>query len=134
MTTATTDDLIARVRAYLAGLEPPVPADELTDEEVTGLVMEAIGCLQDWVIHGLLPERFRPPPELPARPPINVEVDRENLVARVSVDTCYAQFLEFGTAQRPRRVPVSRLQVEHVARVWQDVVQERLDADIDPDG
>jgi hypothetical protein len=97
MTTAASDDLIARVRAYLAGLEPPVPADELTDEEVAGLVMEAIGCLQDWVVRGLLPERFRPPPELPAMPPIHVEVDRENLTARVGVDTRHARSLEWGT-------------------------------------
>jgi hypothetical protein len=103
MSTAASDDLIARVRAYLAGLELPVPADELTDEEVTGLVMEAIGCLQDWVIYGLLPERFRPPPELPAMPPIEV-------TARVSeILQPYARFVEYGTNPPPPRPFLRRL-------------------------
>jgi hypothetical protein len=125
MTTTASDDLIARVRAYLAGLEPPVPADELSDEEVAGLVMASLVFMEGYgEVHYSLPERFRLPPRLPASPPFHVEVDREDLTARVSADTRYTQFLEFGTARRPRRVPVSRLQVEDVARVWRDVVQE----------
>jgi hypothetical protein len=98
MTTAASDDLICRVRAYLAGLEPPVPADELTDEEVAGLVMASLVFMEGYgEVHYSLPERFRLPPRLPASPPINVEVDRENLTARVSADTHYARSLEWGT-------------------------------------
>jgi hypothetical protein len=76
MTTAASDDLICRVRAYLAGLEPPVPADDLSDEEVTELVLGSLGSLQDWVILGSLPERFRspkPPPPPKPKPPTTVE-------------------------------------------------------------
>lgn len=76
MTTATSDDLIARVRAYLAGLEPPVRADDLSDEEVAGLALSGLGVLQDWVVRGLLPERFRspkPPPPPKPKPPSTVE-------------------------------------------------------------
>jgi hypothetical protein len=98
MTTAASDDLIARVRAYLTGLEPPVPADELGDEEVAGLVMTSLVFMEGYgEVHYSLPERFRLPPRLPASPPFHVEVDRENLTARVSADTHYARSLEWGT-------------------------------------
>jgi hypothetical protein len=61
MTTAASDDLIARVRAHLAGLEPPVRADDLTDEEVAGLVMASLVFMEDYgEVHYSLPERFRP--------------------------------------------------------------------------
>jgi hypothetical protein len=101
MSTAASDDLIARVRAYLTSLEPPVPADDLSDDEVGEFVLLALTWMEveEGMPHQLLPERFRPPPELPAMPPIKVEVDRENLTARVGADTRYAQFLEWGTVR-----------------------------------
>jgi hypothetical protein len=78
MTTAASDDLIARVRAYLAGLELPVPADELTDEEVTARVSEILQPYARFVEYGTNPPPPRPflrrlldpatPPEPPPRP------------------------------------------------------------------
>jgi hypothetical protein len=76
MTTAASDDLICRVRAYLAGLEPPVPADELTDEEVGEMTMEVLGCTYQPLFHAIH-ESFRlkhlvdataTPPGPPPRP------------------------------------------------------------------
>jgi hypothetical protein len=104
MTTAASDDLICRVRAYLAGLEPPVPADELTDEEVAGLVMASLVFMEGYgEVHYSLPERFRLPPRLPASPPIEV-------TARVSeILQPYARFVEYGTDPPPPRPFLRRL-------------------------
>lgn len=72
MTAAASDDLIARVRAYLAGLEPPIRADELTDEEVGEMVLWGIRGQPASLWHSLLPERLQPGPpmiRLTAKPP-----------------------------------------------------------------
>jgi hypothetical protein len=128
MTTAASDDLICRVRAYLAGLEPPVPADELTDEEVAGVTLTALEWLEDEMLWLLLPERLRPPPGLPAMPPINVEVDRENLTARVSADTHHARSLEWGTYHNyeEARRDYFRRAIEETARTIRDNLTGRV--------
>jgi hypothetical protein len=105
MSTAASDDLIARVRAYLTSLEPPVPADDLSDDEVGEFVLLALTWMEveEGMPHQLLPERFRPPPELPAMPPIEV-------TARVSeILQPYARFVEYGTNPPPPRPFLRRL-------------------------
>jgi hypothetical protein len=116
MNSEASDDLLTRVRVYLSGLEPDgIPADDLTDDEVAGLVMETLGRTDDRLLWLLTPERMRPRVSIGLRPALafvtqqDIEqaeltrgvIDRimsENLTVRLTGGN-FAEGLEFGAAE-----------------------------------
>lgn len=62
---STSDDLIARIRSYLTTVwvgdpEPPIPADDLTDEEIAGMVLALLEHAERAeYLGGLLPGPLR---------------------------------------------------------------------------